>query len=157
MAIWAFWTAIMVVATLFYSISYKVNDLRFYVSAEKFKTSPLCLTIIRIGYFATIVTGILAIAYTSGTATLVYFNVALFFGLNYTTFKSFTDCPFENLQGLDLEKLDSEILICTVPDRLKSFENLFGLNMTSTSIIRNLEKALLKSYQKDPTSKKYIT
>jgi len=141
----------MVLASFFYSTSYKVNDLRFYVSAEKFKSSPLCLTVIRFGYIATIATGILAIAYTNGAITLVYFNVALFFGLNYTTFKSFTDCPFENLQNLDLEKLDSEILICAVPDRLKSIENLFGLFLTSTDIIRNLEKALLKSYRNDST------
>ena len=155
MAIWAYWSSMMILASFFYTASYKVNDLRFYVSAEKFKSSPLCLAVIRIGYIATIATGVLAILYTSGVVTLMYFNVALFFGLNYTTFKSFTDCPFEKLENLDLNKLDSEILICTVLDRLKSIKNLFGLLLTSTDVIRNLEKALLKSYRND--SSKYIS
>ena len=128
---------------------YSSDDLRFFIHAEKFKTTIVSNVFIVMGYcitFAGFVTGVYYCGQNDSTAE-AYGRQIIFLSINCFAFHKLSSSVFPDLKHLDIDKqLPDSIRVCPFQKGERSFANGWGCLVRSEDLVRQLEQAVLRAY-----------
>lgn len=128
---------------------YSSDDLRFFINAEKFKTTMVSKICIITGYaitFAGFVTGVYYCGQNDSTAE-AYGRQLIFLFINCFAFHKMSNSVFPDLKHLDIDKeLPEVIQVYPYQEGERCFANGWGCLVRSEDLVRQLEHAVLRAY-----------
>lgn len=144
------YTAIFVIAIAANCFTkYETTDLRFFINAEKFKSSRLSTFLIILGYLLTFAGFAVGMYYArqNVASAEVYGRQLIFLFINILAFLKLGRSVFPDLAHLDIDVAFSEkIPVTPFYQEERRFSNGWGCLVRPEFLVRKLEQAVLRAY-----------
>jgi len=128
---------------------YPTSDLRFFILAEKFKTTLINRVFVVLGHMITFSCFAVGIYYAqqANSGVEMYGRQLIYLAINVTAFNKLSFSAFPDLKHLDMDaQLPDEISVLPFREKERNFSNGWGCLVRSEGIIRKLEQAVLRAY-----------
>ena len=131
LSMWIIWTLATLFIEIYYNCSFKTNDMRYYLNAERFKFTLLSEFLVKSGYFLTVVTALLGVVYeatSDGSYWNNYMAIVILVGVNFAviTIKiNYSDYPDIISIGTNIREVYPDSCELYLQDTLVNNKNVF--------------------------------